>query len=95
MTRAIDRDNQRPLVSGGKVLDWGDRIATWLLREVDLRGFVPGKGWAHAVAHGADVLKTLAESPHLSAPELTVLLDVIADPNALPPVTAFTQLAHY
>ena len=41
---------------GGKVLEWGDRLATWLLRERDLRGFVPGKGWAHAVAHGADAL---------------------------------------
>ena len=30
------------------VLRWGDRIAGWLVRERDLRGFVPGKGWAHA-----------------------------------------------
>ena len=52
----IARDNQRPLVPGGKILEWGDRLATWLLREEDLRGFVPGKGWAHAVAHGADAL---------------------------------------
>ena len=57
----IGRDNQRPLVVGSKVLEWGDRVATWLLRERDLRGFVPGKGWAHAVAHGADALGTLAE----------------------------------
>ncbi len=64
----IARDTQRPLVPGGKVLDWGDRVATWLLREVDVRGFVPGRGWAHAVAHGADVLGTLAESPHFGPP---------------------------
>lgn len=80
----IARDNQRPLVPGGKVLDWGDRVATWLLREVDVRGFVPGRGWAHAVAHGADVLGTLASSPHLGPPELAVLLDVIAERVALP-----------
>ena len=72
----VARDNQRPLVPGGKILEWGDRLATWLLREEDLRGFVPGKGWAHAVAHGADSLGTLACSPHLHTPELTVLLDV-------------------
>jgi hypothetical protein len=75
----IARDNQRPLVAGGKILEWGDRLATWLLRERDLRGFVPGKGWAHAVAHGADGLGTLARSPHVQKPELTVVLDVIAD----------------
>lgn len=75
----IARDNERPLVPGGKVLEWGDRLATWLLRERDIRGFVPEKGWAHAVAHGADALGTLAQSPHLGKAELTVLLDVIAD----------------
>ena len=58
---------RRPLVAGGKVLDWGDRVATWLLREHDLRGFVPGKGWAHAVAHGADAIGALAQSPHVGA----------------------------
>lgn len=75
----ISRDNDRPLVPGGKILEWGDRLATWLLRERDLRGFVPGKGWAHAVAHGADALGTLAGSPHVQQPELTVILDVVAD----------------
>jgi len=80
----IGRDNERPLVAGGKVLEWGDRLATWLLRERDLRGFVAGKGWAHAVAHGADALGTLAQSPHVGANELTVILDVIGDRLLLP-----------
>ena len=80
----LARDNERPLVPGGKVLEWGDRLATWLLRERDLRGYVPGKGWAHGVAHGADALGTLAQSPHVAANELTVILDVIADRVLLP-----------
>lgn len=81
----IGRDNRRPLLPGGKILDWGDRLASWLLRERDLRGYVPGKGWAHAVAHGADTLAILAASPHLATPELTVILDVVAD-RVLQPV---------
>jgi hypothetical protein len=84
LAECIERDNGRPLLPGGKILEWGDRIATWLLRERDLRGFVPGKGWAHAVAHGADALGTLAKSPHVATPELTVVLDVIADRVLLP-----------
>lgn len=84
LAECISRDNARPLVLGGKVLQWGDAIATWLLREQDLRGYVPGKGWAHAVAHGADALRVLAASPHLGKPELTVVLDVIADRLLLP-----------
>lgn len=84
LAECIARDNARPRLAGGKVLEWGDRVTTWLLRERDLRGFVAGKGWAHAVAHGADALGTLAESPHLAKPELTVLLDVVADRLLLP-----------
>jgi hypothetical protein len=80
----IARDNERPLVPGNKILEWGDRVATWLLRERDLRGFVPGKGWAHAVAHGADGLGVLSQSPHVAGNELTVILDVIADRVLLP-----------
>lgn len=85
----LARDNVASLLPGGKILEWGDRVATWFLREKDLRGFVPGKGWAHAVAHGADALAALAESPHLHTNELTVLLDVIADRLALPAEAVF------
>jgi hypothetical protein len=79
LTACIERDNARPLVPGGKVLEWGDRIATWLLRERDLRTHLPGRGWPHTVARGAQALAALAASPHVSRPELTVVLDVVAD----------------
>src|SRR5215211_7218272 len=79
LAECLDRDNQEGLVPAAKVLDWGDRIASWYLRERDVRGFVPGKGWAHAVAHGADAITVLARSSHFGRNELTVLLDVIGD----------------
>jgi len=83
----INRDNAVSLLPGDKLLEWGDRVTGWLVRERDTRGFVPGQGWAHAVAHGADVLDELAGSPHFRLNELTVLLDVIAD-RVLSPTTA-------
>ena len=86
----LARDNATALLPGAKILDWGDRVATWYLRERDLRGFVPGKGWAHAVAHGADALGALASSPHLYTNELTVLLDVLADRLAMTDDVVFT-----
>ena len=85
----IARDNAAGLLPPAKMLEWGDRVATWYLRERDLRGFVPGKGWAHAVAHGADAIGTLAGSPHLGTNELTVLLDVLADRLTLPVESLF------
>ena len=75
----LQRDNEQHLLPAGKILDWGDRVAVWFLTELDTRGFVPDKGWAHAVAHGADTLGALGESPHLGAPEHEAVLDVLAE----------------
>jgi hypothetical protein len=47
-------------------------------REKDLRGYVPGKGWAHATAHVADLLKFLGRSPHLSKEEQKLIVNAIA-----------------
>jgi hypothetical protein len=84
LTECIDRTTKAALGGPNVVLRWGDKIMGWYSRERDLRGFVAGKGWAHAVAHGADAIGTLAESPHMANAELTVLLDVIADRLTLP-----------
>jgi hypothetical protein len=88
LAECIDRTTRAALGGPNVVLRWGDRIMSWYSRERDLRGFVPGKGWAHAVAHGADALGALARSPVLGRLELTVILDVIAD-RLLTPTEAF------
>lgn len=80
----IDRDTRIRRQPPTRIMEWGDRLAAWYVREQDLRGFVPGKGWAHAAANGADSLGALARSPYFGATELTVLLDVIADRVLLP-----------
>jgi hypothetical protein len=89
LAECIDRDTAAALVMPDTILRWGDRLTTWLVRERDLRGYVPGRGWAHAVAHGADALGALARSPRLGRNELTVILDVIADRLLLPTEEVF------
>lgn len=79
LASCVHRDNLMRLVPVDTLLAWGDRLAGWFVRERDLRGFVPGNGWAHAVAHGADAIGALAESSTFGRLELTVLLDVIGD----------------
>jgi hypothetical protein len=79
LAECIEHDNARSLLPPAKIMEWGDRITGWVVRERDSRGFVPGKGWAHAVAHGADAIGVLAGSAHFGLTELTVLLDVVAD----------------
>ncbi len=79
LAECLERDSSEHLLPDSTVMDWGDRIAVWFLAERDSRGFVPDKGWAHAIAHGADSLGALGASPHLSGPEHGVLLDVLAE----------------
>lgn len=79
LAECLARNNEKHLLPSGRIYAWGDRVASWYLRERDIRGFVPGKGWAHAIAHGADAIGILAQSPHFATNELTVFLDVLAD----------------
>jgi len=79
LAECLERDNAQHLLTDAKVMEWGDRLATWFLTEQDTRGFVPGKGWAHAIAHGADTIGALGESPHLAGPEHALLLDILAE----------------
>jgi hypothetical protein len=43
-----------------------EAMERYTMGELDLRGYVVPGGWAHAPAHAADVLASLAASPHLS-----------------------------
>lgn len=79
LAECLARNNTIDVLPPDKVLHWGDRLAGWFVREKDLRGLVEGKGWAHAVAHGADAIGVLGQTLSLGVNELTVLLDVLAD----------------
>jgi hypothetical protein len=47
--------------------------------ERDLRGYVPGKGWGHATAHCADLLKFLARSHWLRREQQSRMINAIAE----------------
>ena len=79
LTEAVLRDHVARVVHSDAIFRWGDRAASWFVRERDLRGYIEGRGWAHSVAHGADLIGALARSQHFGKLELTVLLDVVAD----------------
>ena len=84
LAECVARDNQQRLLARQQDPALGRPDRRVVLREHDLRGCVPGKGWAHTMAHGADALGALARSAAFDAPELTVLLDVLADRLLLP-----------
>jgi hypothetical protein len=79
LAACIRRENDHSLLAPDTLHRWGDAVMSWIVREEDLRGYIPGKGWARALTQGADALTELARSTTMGLLELTVLLDVIAD----------------
>jgi hypothetical protein len=54
-----------------------DQVLNYFAREADLRGYVDGKGWAHAVAHTADLLDEFAQCEEIDRDGLLRILDAI------------------
>jgi hypothetical protein len=89
LMEVVSYDNAHPFLDEDEVLELLDSALTYLRRERDLRGHVQGPGWAHAVAHTADLLMMLARSRHVDAAELERLLDGIADKLLEPAETVY------
>jgi len=75
----VSRDNDAHALPRQTVLAWADRSVSWLMNERDLRGWVPGHGWAYALGYGADLFAHFFASRHLGRDELSVLVDVLGD----------------
>ncbi len=58
-------DNAAPFLTEGEFASVLADTLGYLEGEKDLRGFDPRKGWMHATAHTADVLKFLGRNPRL------------------------------
>jgi hypothetical protein len=82
-------DNANPFLDRAEVEGYLEAALGYLLRERDLRSWVPGPGWANAVGHAADLFMMLARSPHLGAGELQRILDAIADRLLTPTPVVF------
>lgn len=78
LAKLIQCDNKQPYLTQIEVLEVLEKTLTYLLAEKDPRGYVPGKGWAHALAHTADLLMVLARSCHLNAENMEEILLGIA-----------------
>lgn len=79
LMQIVGCDDEMHVLLPADVHAYLDAGLAYLASERDLRGYVPEKGWAHAVAHTADLLLMLARSRHLAAPDLERILDGIAN----------------
>lgn len=61
-----------------------DRVLAYSRMERDWRGYVPGKGWAHAVAHTADALGIAGRHPKTPGSRAPDVLSAIHDLATIP-----------
>lgn len=75
----IDSDAKQPILTSKELEKVVLTLCAYYVMEQDTRGFVTYKGWAHAIAHGADVFLSLAEHPLLeSENQLIIMLTVLS-----------------
>jgi hypothetical protein len=78
LAEIVHYDNQHPFLDKDEVLNILAKGLNYLEEEMDPRGYVPEKGWAHALAHTADLLYVLAANRHLGRENLEQILQHIA-----------------
>lgn len=85
------RDTREQFLDPADVQTIAQEAGRYLLAEQDARAFVPGKGFANACGHTADLLRYLAYNDSLDAPDLHKMLAQIRDKLTLYHKSPFTH----
>lgn len=68
---------KEPLLSSEQYEYVYSRVCDYFIHEQDFRGYIEGKGWAHAVAHTADTLESLAACNYCTSDQCIEILSLI------------------
>lgn len=79
LSEVVAFDARQPELSNAELNTAFEKTLQYLAGECDLRGYVPEKGWAHAVAHGADALMAFADHPETTPAQLEQILESVLD----------------
>ena len=72
-------DASRPVLSNEDVQETKKALIRYARQEKDWRGYVEGKGWAHAMAHLSDALDECAQNRFIENHDRKELLEVVRD----------------
>ncbi|GHO88463.1 DUF2785 domain-containing protein [Dictyobacter formicarum] len=84
LSDVLKYDNKHPFLARSEVHGILEQAIDYLVSEQDLRGYVTGKGWLHALAHAGDLLGVLARNRHIGDVELKRMMAAIAERVTLP-----------
>jgi len=79
LAEIVHNDNKTPLLEKDQVQSILAKGLWYLNAEKDPRGHVPAKGWAHALAHTADLMLELGKSRFIDEDQLEMILQAISD----------------
>ncbi|MFD2444177.1 DUF2785 domain-containing protein [Bacillus sp. CGMCC 1.16607] len=77
ITGLLSKDRQTGVLSEDNLKNAFERSINYLQNELDTRGYVKEKGWAHSIAHGADLLVSLVRHPKISEKNFTKILNIV------------------
>lgn len=84
LSEIVENDLIHLMLSETEVQLLLEQALAYFLAEKDLRGYEYGKGWAHAIAHCADLLWNLARHPLVSVAGLTQIMNALAEKITAP-----------
>jgi hypothetical protein len=79
LAEIIYNDNKAPKLDKATIDTLVEKALWYLEHEKDPRGYTQDKGWAHALAHTADLLFVLAENKHTSSAQHLRILNGITE----------------
>jgi hypothetical protein len=79
LAEIVHNDNKKPLLDKEQIKSILEKGLWYLDAEKDPRGFIPVKGWAHALAHTADLMLVLGRNRQTTKDDLEKILQGIAD----------------
>ena len=79
LAEIVHTDNKKSLLEEDQVKRILEKGLWYLQAERDPRGHVPVKGWAHALAHTADLLLVLAHNRNTEGADLLNMLNAVSD----------------
>jgi hypothetical protein len=78
LAEIVYNDNKKPLLYKEQIKSMLAKALWYLDAEKDPRGYIPVKGWAHTLAHTADLLQELGKNRFIEKDDLEKILQGIA-----------------
>lgn len=79
LAEIVHNDNKKPLLDEGQIQTILAKGLWYLNAEKDPRGYIPVKGWAHALAHTADLMLVLGRNRQTTIDDQEQILKAISN----------------